>query len=81
MPSGKQNKRWSEKDEEELKRFYPSIPNRDLAKHTGRSRAALTSRAKALGIRKSPTFLEGMGRDNVKVRWSAAGGDEPPEAA
>ena len=61
--------RWSEPELAELRRCYPTEPNLDIARRLGKSIKSVVSKAHSLGLRKEPSRLAQMGRENVRLRY------------
>jgi hypothetical protein len=61
--------RWMPEDIETLKRLHPTKSNEEIARHLGRTTKAVTSKANALGLKKSSDHLKKMGQDNVEWRY------------
>lgn len=64
---------WSEMELDLLKRFYPSISARDIARKLHRTTRAVTCMAHRMGVRKSHERLREMGSSNVLIRWRSGG--------
>jgi hypothetical protein len=68
---GKKKGRWTEKELDALKTFYPTKDNEWLAHYIiGRTASGVRTKAYHLGLKKSAEFLAAMGRSNVSVRYS-----------
>lgn len=60
--------RWSKDELRLLRRLYPTTSNTEIARRLGRSVKSVSSKGAALGIKKTETRLETMGRENVRLR-------------
>lgn len=56
--------KWTQEDDDYLRREYSDRPNADLAMWLHRSVLSIKARANRLGLRKSPEFAEGQKRKN-----------------
>lgn len=61
--------RWSAEEVQRLRLLYPDRANLEIARELGRSVASVANKANQLRLKKSPTMLERMGRDNVAARY------------
>lgn len=68
--AGSRNKmpRWTAKEIQQLIDLYPNTQNVEIAKKLDKSTTSITSKAHDLKLRKSESFLEHMGRTNVRAR-------------
>jgi len=66
--TGRKMPRWTEDEVEELRQLHPTTSNRAIALALGKSAKAVASKAHQLGLKKAPTRLESMGRENVALR-------------
>lgn len=64
--------RWQASELEQLRRLYPQSSNLDIAKLLNRSVKSIVSKAHNLGLKKDPSRLKEMGRQNVGLRYSRA---------
>lgn len=62
--------RWDEATLAKLRELYPGRSNLEVARELGRTVKSVVSKAHQLGLKKSPTRLEAMGRENVSRRPS-----------
>lgn len=61
--------RWKEEELELLGKLYPDSSNLEIAHKLGRSVKSVVSKAHHLGLRKDPSRLREMGRQNVSLRY------------
>lgn len=61
--------RWRAEELEILAEHYPSSSNLEIAHKLGRSVKSVVSKAHHLGLRKDPSRLREMGRQNVSLRY------------
>ncbi|WP_145063190.1 hypothetical protein [Engelhardtia mirabilis] len=64
--------RWASEELDLLRELYPTCPNLDIAHRVGRSVKSVVSKAHHLGLRKDPSRLREMGRENVAQRYRGA---------
>lgn len=64
--------RWQPSELEQLRRLYPQSSNLEIAKLLNRSVKSIVSKAHNLGLKKDPSRLKEMGRQNVGLRYSRA---------
>ncbi len=62
--------RWKEEELELLREFYPQSSNLDIAQRLNRSVKSVVSKAHNLGLKKDPSRLREMGRENVSLRYN-----------
>ncbi len=65
--------RWSQDELALLTRLYPQHSNLEIAQKLGRSVKSIVSKAHHLGLRKDPSRLREMGRENVSLRYRGPG--------
>jgi len=70
--------RWSADEIETLKRLYPDHSNLEIAKALGRSVKSVVSKAHNIGLKKDPSRLQEMGRQNVSLRYARDGEEGEP---
>lgn len=68
--------RWQSSELEQLRVLYPQASNLEIAKALGRSVKSVVSKAHNLGLKKDPSRLKEMGRQNVSLRYSRAAADD-----
>jgi len=76
--------RWGSKDLEVLRELYPTHSNLEIARRLERSVKSVVSKAHNLGLRKDPSRLKEMGRENVSLRYNHVhpdGGGDPSSAS
>ncbi len=61
--------RWTPEEEQRLKEIYPSESNLRIAQILNRSVKSVISKAHNMGLKKDPTRLREMGRENVSLRY------------
>lgn len=61
--------RWTEAELQRLRELYPSHANLDIATMLKRSVKSVVSKAHNLGLKKEPSRLREMGRQNVSLRY------------
>ena len=61
--------RWTEEELDLLRDWYPSHSNLDIAHKLARSVKSVVSKAHNMGLRKDPSRLREMGRENVSLRY------------
>ncbi|MCP3919559.1 MAG: hypothetical protein GY711_28830 [bacterium] len=61
--------RWQEDELTILKELYPTHSNLEIAKQLSRSVKSVVSKAHNLGLKKDPSRLREMGRQNVSLRY------------
>ena len=59
---------WTDEDLRTLREMYGSHSNGEIGEVLGRSFRAIASKAFSLGLKKSWTRLQSMGRENVALR-------------
>jgi DNA-binding CsgD family transcriptional regulator len=64
--------RWKDEELEILRSSYAAQPNLEIARRLGRSAKSVLSKAHLLGLKKSDERMREMGRENVRVRYSAS---------
>lgn len=64
--------RWQASELDQLRRLYPQSSNLEIAKLLNRSVKSIVSKAHNLGLKKDPSRLKEMGRQNVGLRYSRA---------
>lgn len=67
---GRAMPRWTDEEEANLRRLYPSHPNIKIAKALEKSLKSVTSKAHVMGLVKNDERLRSMGRENVAMRRS-----------
>ncbi|MFT7678294.1 MAG: hypothetical protein ACI8QC_002280 [Planctomycetota bacterium] len=70
--------RWQSSELDQLRVLYPQASNLEIAKALGRSVKSVVSKAHNLGLKKDPSRLKEMGRQNVSLRYSRAAAGETP---
>ena len=60
---------WSSVEIDIMRRFYGSIPNKDLAAKLHRTVKAIENMARELKLTKSHERLREMGVENAEIRW------------
>lgn len=82
--------RWRQEELDVLEQLYPISSNLEIAQQLGRSVKSIVSKAHHLGLRKDPSRLQEMGRQNVSLRYrgrddepggNATGGDATGDSA
>lgn len=68
--------RWRPDELKLLQDLYPGCSNLDIAQQLGRSVKSVVSKAHHLGLRKDPSRLREMGRQNVSLRYSRRDGGD-----
>jgi DNA-binding NarL/FixJ family response regulator len=53
LPKEQKRRRWTEQEEDILRRIYASNDNRTIAENMGRSISSIRTKAKALGLEKT----------------------------
>ena len=61
--------RWTPEEVQRLKEMYPSESNLRIAQILNRSVKSVVSKAHNMGLKKDPTRLREMGRENVSLRY------------
>jgi hypothetical protein len=61
--------RWTAEEVQRLKEMYPSESNLRIAQILNRSVKSVVSKAHNMGLKKDPTRLREMGRENVSLRY------------
>ncbi len=61
--------RWSVAEVDQLREMYPLLPNLEIARQIGRSVKSIVSKAHDLGLKKTSSRLQEMGRQNVGLRY------------
>lgn len=61
--------RWRPDELEQLAELYPAHSNLEIAQKLNRSVKSVVSKAHHLGIKKDPSRLREMGRENVSMRY------------
>jgi hypothetical protein len=61
--------RWGKEELALLQRLYPTNSNLEIAQRLDRSVKSVVSKAHHMGLKKNPTRLREMGRENVKLRY------------
>ena len=70
--------RWQASELDQLRQLYPQASNLDIAKLLNRSVKSIVSKAHNLGLKKDPSRLKEMGRQNVSLRYSRAASQGEP---
>lgn len=61
--------RWSDEEQDQLREMYPAMSNLEIAHALNRSVKSVVSKAHNLGLKKDPSRLRQMGRENVSLRY------------
>jgi hypothetical protein len=61
--------RWTEEEIAKLRDMYPGESNLHIAQVLARSVKSIVSKAHNMGLKKDPSRLREMGRENVSLRY------------